>query len=69
MSKVKEFKTELKNLYTKYDFEVKEHDQYNGMEEYCGTTKYLKHKDEENPYYSESIAEIIEEIFGDIGKP
>ena len=68
MSKVKQFKTELKNLLAKYDFEIKEHDQYNGMEEYCGTTKYFKDKEDNDPYYSESVAEIIQDIFGDIGR-
>jgi len=64
---IENFKGELKSLMDKYKFGRKECDQYNGMEEYCGTNIYLTIDDE--VWYSQSLSEIITEIFGEIGEP
>ena len=61
------FKGELKSLMDKYKFGRKEIDQYNGMEEYCGTNIYLTIDGE--AWYSQSLSEIVTEIFGEIGEP
>ena len=59
-TKVNEFKEELKALMSKYDFGKNESDQYNGMEEYCGTDYYFVVNGE--TWYGETISEIIDEI-------
>jgi len=59
-TKVNEFKEELKALMNKYDFGKDESDQYNGMEEYCGTDYYFVVNGE--TWYGETISEIIDEI-------
>ena len=59
-TKVNEFKEELKALMSKYDFGKDESDQYNGMEEYCGTDYYFVVNGE--TWYGETISEIIDEI-------
>jgi len=57
--KIIAFKKELKELMVKYDFGKTEHDNYNGMEEYCGTDIYFTINGE--AYYSETVNEIIDE--------
>ena len=59
-TKVNKFKEELKALMNKYDFGKHESDQYNGMEEYCGTNYYFVVNGE--TWYGETIIEIIDEI-------
>jgi hypothetical protein len=59
-AKVSQFKEELKALMNKYDFGKDESDQYNGMEEYCGTDYYFVVNGE--TWYSETISEIIDKI-------
>jgi hypothetical protein len=59
-TKVNEFKGELKALMDKYDFGKDKSDQYNGMEEYCGTDHYFVVNGE--TWYIETISEIIDEI-------
>tara|TARA_R110000824_G_scaffold369304_2_gene558762 strand:+ start:749 stop:964 length:216 start_codon:yes stop_codon:yes gene_type:complete len=57
--KIIAFKKELKELMVKYYFGKTEHDNYNGMEEYCGTDIYFTINGE--TYYSETVNEIIDE--------
>ena len=59
--KIEEFKTELKILMTKYNFGKHESDNYNGMEEYCGTDYYFIVDGE--TWYGETIAEILDDVF------
>lgn len=61
------FKSDLKAVVAKYGFERKEHDQYNGSERYIGFNVYYKINGE--PYYNQTLAELIEEVFGEIGLP
>lgn len=51
----------------KYKLGRKESDQYNEMEEYCGTVIYLTVDGE--AWYSQSLSEIITDIFGEVGVP
>jgi len=60
--KIEAFKTELKALMYKYNFGKVEKDNYNGMEEYCGTDYYFTIDGE--TWYSETIAEILDEVVG-----
>jgi len=60
--KIEAFKTELKALMTKYNFGTAEKDNYNGMDEYCGTDYYFTIDGE--AWYSETIAEILDEVVG-----
>ena len=60
--KIEAFKTEIKALMTKYNFGKDEIDNYNGMEEYCGTDYYFTIDGE--TWYSETIAEILDDIIG-----
>lgn len=60
--KIEAFKTELKTLMTKYNFGKHESNNYNGMEEYCGTDYYFTVDGE--PWYIETIAEILDEVVG-----
>lgn len=58
--KIEAFKTELKALMTKYNFGKAEKDNYNGMDEYCGTDYYFTIDGE--AWYGETIAEILDEV-------
>lgn len=60
--KIEAFKTELKALMTKYNFGKHESDNYDGMEQYCGTDYYFTVDDE--TWYGETIAEILDDVFG-----
>lgn len=64
---IENFKEELKSLMDKYKFGKKKCDQYNGMEEYCGTNIYLTI--DGGAWYAQSLSEIVTEIFGKIGVP
>jgi len=55
--KIKAFKKELKELMVKYEVGKYESDDYNGMDEYCGTTIYLTINGEIN--WAEDINEIM----------
>jgi len=55
--KISDFKEELKLLMKKYNFEIHESDNYNGMDEYCGTDCYFSV--EGYIWYSETISEIL----------
>ena len=57
--KIKAFKKELKELMVKYNVGKMESDNYNGMEEYCGTDIYLTIDDEVN--WTEDIKELIDD--------
>ena len=57
--KIKAFKKELKELMVKYNVGKSESDNYNGMEEYCGTTIYLTIDGEVN--YTEDLSELIDD--------
>ena len=57
--KIKAFKKELKELMVKYKVSKSESDNYNGMEEYCGTTTYLTINGETN--YTEDLNELIDD--------
>lgn len=46
----------------KYNFGKAEKDNYNGMDEYCGTDYYFTIDGE--AWYSETIAEILDEVVG-----
>ena len=61
--KIESFKTELKAVMAKYNFGKSESDNYNGMEEYIGTDYYFTVDGE--PWYGETIAEILDEIVGE----
>ena len=61
-NKIEAFKTELKALMGKYNFGTYESDNYNGMEEYCGTDYYFTVDGE--TWYGETIAEILDEVVG-----
>ena len=58
-AKVTAFKSELKELMKKYNFGKDESDNYNGMEEYCGTDYYFVVGGE--TWYADTIAEILDE--------
>ncbi len=58
--KIEAFKTELKALMNKYNFGKSESDNYNGMEEYCGTDYYFTVDGE--TWHCETIAEILHEV-------
>lgn len=60
--KIEAFKTELKALMTKYNIGKDECDNYNGMEEYCGTDYYFTVDGE--TWYSETIAEFLDDVVG-----
>lgn len=60
--KIAAFKIELKTLMAKYNFGKAEKDNYNGMDEYCGTDYYFTIDGE--AWYSETIAEILDEVVG-----
>jgi len=57
--KIKAFKKELKELMVKYKVGKYESDNYNGIEEYCGTTTYLTINGEVN--YTEDLNELIDD--------
>lgn len=57
--KIKDFKKELKELMVKYEVGKYESDDYNGMDEYCGTTVYLTINGEIN--WTEDIHEILDD--------
>ena len=57
--KIKAFKKELKELMVKYEVGKYESDNYNGMDEYCGSTIYLTINGE--TYWAEDINEIMDE--------
>ncbi len=61
------FKRELSELSEKFKmaFQVRSNPSYDGEGNYLGEIKYLKCG--ENEHLSESIREIFEEFFGDIG--
>lgn len=59
-NKIKEFKVELKNLMNKYNFGIKENDNYNGMDEYCGSDCYFTIYGE--PWYGETVSEILDDV-------
>ncbi len=58
--KIEAFKAELKALMNKYNFGKSESDNYNGMEEYCGTDYYFTVDGE--TWYCETIAEVLNEV-------
>lgn len=60
--KIDAFKAELMALRDKYDFGVKESDQYDGMDEYYNTEYYFIVDGE--VYWVETISDILTEIFG-----
>ena len=57
--KIKAFKKELKELIVKYNVGKFESDNYNGMEEYCGTTTYLTIDGKTS--FIEDISEILDD--------
>ena len=59
-NKIDKFKSELKTLMNKYNFGKHESDNYNGMEEYCGTDYYFIVDGE--PWYAETISEILDDV-------
>jgi hypothetical protein len=63
MDKVEGFKAELKSLMNKYSFRKYDKDNYNGEDEYCGIDSYFIVDGE--PYYSQTINEIFDEILTD----
>ena len=58
--KIEAFKNELKALMTKYNFGKHESDNYNGMEEYCGTDYYFTVDGE--TWFCETISEFLDDI-------
>ena len=58
--KIESFKTELKTLMDKYNFGFDYSDNYNGLEEYCGTDYYLIV--DGVIWYNETIVEIFNEF-------
>lgn len=60
--KIEAFKTELKALMTKYNFGKYESDNYNRMDEYCGTDYYFTV--DGGIWYSETIVEILDSVVG-----
>lgn len=56
--KIDSFKKELLELKQKYNFGIHESDNYNGMEEHCGTDLYFIV--DGDTYYSETIEEILD---------
>jgi|JI10StandDraft_1071094.scaffolds.fasta_scaffold75596_3 hypothetical protein len=59
--KIEAFKNELKSLINKYNLGKQEHDNYNGMEEYCGTDYYFTVDGE--GFYSQTINEFLDDVF------
>ena len=57
---IDEFKTELKALMNKYNFGKHESDNYNGMEEYCGSDYYFIVNGD--VWYVETISEILNDV-------
>ncbi len=57
--RIEAFKNELKGLINKYNFGIKESDQYNGMDEFCGTERHFIVDGE--VYHGETIEEIFKE--------
>lgn len=57
--KLNAFKTELKELMKKYNFGKYESNNYNGIEEYCGTDYYFII--DGKTWYDETISEILDE--------
>ncbi len=64
---IEKFKNDLYELSENFKrtFEVVEHSYYDGEDNYLGEVKYLKCG--ENKCFSQSLREMIEEYFGDIG--
>jgi len=60
MNNAESFKNELKALIEKYDVSVWESDQYNGIDEFCGTDKYFKFNNMHYPV--NSIDDIVYEL-------
>jgi len=59
--KIDDFKAELNQLSNKYKFGIKNSDNYNNMDEYCGTDYYFIVDGE--TWYNETIDEIIANNF------
>jgi len=59
-SEVELFKKELKELLKKYNVGISESDNYNSIEEYCGTTIYLTIN--ELVYYKDDLNDFIKNI-------
>jgi len=57
--KIKSFRNELKDLFDKYDFGTHESDNYNGMDEFCGTDLYFTV--DGYIWYGETVEEMIKE--------
>ncbi|MCH8067839.1 MAG: hypothetical protein IID16_01000 [Candidatus Marinimicrobia bacterium] len=55
------FKNELKDLMAKYNVGKHESDNYDGMEEYCGTDYYFVIDGE--IWYHETISEIMDKLY------
>ena len=58
--KILAFKEELKLLMNKYNFGKHESDNYDGMDQYCGTDCYFSV--EGYIWYSETVSEILDEV-------
>lgn len=61
-NKIEAFKKEFKALMDKYNFGTYESDQYNGMDEYCGSVFYFVVDGER--WYGQTVGEILDEIVG-----
>jgi hypothetical protein len=62
---INNFKNDLESLCKKYNFGIKESDNYNGMEEYCGTDIYLTV--DGHTWYGQTLDEIMEQVFESVG--
>jgi hypothetical protein len=62
-----QFKEDLKSLFKNSGLKRKENDQYDGEEEYQGYNVYLVDPEDNEPFYQQSLAEILTEVFGAIG--
>lgn len=59
--KIEAFKSELRSLAVKYNFGKHESDNYNGLDEFCGTDRYFIVYGE--TFYGETIDEIMNNVF------
>ena len=58
--KISDFQEEIKLLMKKYNFEIHESTNYNGMDEYCGTDFYFSV--DGYIWYIETISEILNDV-------
>jgi hypothetical protein len=62
---INEFKKEIQEVLSKYQFQKKVLDNYNGADEHIGENVYFVIDNE--PYYGQTVAEILKETFGYYG--